>query len=191
MFQSTHSLRSATGVTAPKHQARKEFQSTHSLRSATPTVRGLPGGQAVSIHALLAECDMASPFFPGVLVGFNPRTPCGVRHQVEASGNAELGFNPRTPCGVRPVRGKFLGMMCMVSIHALLAECDPGPNDKHPPMGRFNPRTPCGVRLETSLLGAYPKTFQSTHSLRSATMRLNGQHFVYTVSIHALLAECD
>ena len=33
--------------------------------------------------------------------------------------------------------------------------------------------------------------FQSTHSLRSATLGRNGTYFHRYVSIHALLAECD
>ena len=57
----------------------------------------------------------------------------------------------------------------LVSIHALLAECDPFP--------RATPRR--------------KSQFQSTHSLRSATTtcRQNRKH--RKVSIHALLAECD
>ena len=78
-FQSTHSLRSATGPNEDTIQnqisfnprtpcgVRREpiknrscprmFQSTHSLRSATHDAG--PGGESlgVSIHALLAECD--------------------------------------------------------------------------------------------------------------------------------------
>ena len=37
--------------------AAKLFQSTHSLRSATRFPAWPPGWQEVSIHALLAECD--------------------------------------------------------------------------------------------------------------------------------------
>ena len=36
-------------------------------------------------------------------------------------------------------------------------------------MSGFNPRTPCGVRLLGGVLLYIQKTFQSTHSLRSAT----------------------
>ena len=56
-FQSTHSLRSAT-------RCRKTFisgtgfQSTHSLRSATIFPSGEVETIMVSIHALLAECDL-------------------------------------------------------------------------------------------------------------------------------------
>ena len=55
----------------------------------------------------------------------------------------------------------------------------------------FNPRTPCGVRLNAGKLHLSYYPFQSTHSLRSATV--NGLCITYSpeVSIHALLAECD
>ena len=34
---------------------------------------------------------------------FNPRTPCGVRHEKPVIVDHKNGdFNPRTPCGVRP-----------------------------------------------------------------------------------------
>ena len=43
----------------------------------------------------------------------------------------------------------------------------------------------CGFLSEEALM------FQSTHSLRSATMELLSKGSVEIVSIHALLAECD
>ena len=58
----------------------------------------------------------------------------------------------------------------LVSIHALLAECD----------FHFNGLCKIGAHL-----------FQSTHSLRSATRYGGGGKVVHVVSIHALLAECD
>ena len=146
------------------------FQSTHSLRSATDAG-----------HIPVADgC------------GFNPRTPCGVRQIKQISFLELSGFNPRTPCGVRHCgpgptapRAKFQsthslrsatrefdnqGSVLIVSIHALLAECD-----------RYS------VKLHSSK-GAL---FQSTHSLRSATSQNPNQKDKDNVSIHALLAECD
>ena len=58
-----------------------------------------------------------------------------------------------------------------VSIHALLAECDEGPCRRRRRGNGFNPRTPCGVRLQEFLCNFLLQKFQSTHSLRSATMR--------------------
>ena len=78
-----------------------------------------------------------------------------------------------------------------VSIHALLAECDRGIQIPDCPIACFNPRTPCGVRPgAVSLIYSVPG-FQSTHSLRSATLRPHSSPFDNQVSIHALLAECD
>ena len=146
----------------------------------------------VSIHALLAECDgqMSSSLdFPK---SFNPRTPCGVRQTLTwAVYENGSGFNPRTPCGVRPYRG-----MSWIALQG------------------FNPRTPCGVRHTRLPHCQACLQFQSTHSLRSATVNkmrnerlkkcfnprtpcgvrlLNGacDWCEYSVSIHALLAECD
>ena len=56
------------------------FQSTHSLRSATHEGRLPSPASNVSIHALLAECDFTGKLTKGHERGFNPRTPCGVRH---------------------------------------------------------------------------------------------------------------
>ena len=101
LFQSTHSLRSATRWmiwTWCTHG----FQSTHSLRSATHKLQ----------HFWCIQC------------GFNPRTPCGVRRRATPPHKSRIGvsihallaecdctlctdsvgmrgFNPRTPCGVR------------------------------------------------------------------------------------------
>ena len=169
-FQSTHSLRSATS-TGSWYPLNKEFQSTHSLRSATISVAGCVPDIRVSIHALLAECDHLFAGAGGGILGFNPRTPCGVRPGNMPTTSRAMCFNPRTPCGVRPVSGsdqwsamKFQSThslrsatrgICLlpagqcVSIHALLAECD-NQNMRDPQQASsFNPRTPCGVRLLT------------------------------------------
>ncbi len=122
------------------------FQSTHSLRSATYCYNAETEDLNVSIHALLAECDVKGDSTPFTWSSFNPRTPCGVRLFETWSRMTAQGFNPRTPCGVR--------------------------------------RLPlCILRL--------PSWFQSTHSLRSATIIYYLFDSMSTVSIHALLAECD
>ena len=58
LFQSTHSLRSATDRNTTFAYT-DPFQSTHSLRSATLCWCELQTVDLVSIHALLAECDCA------------------------------------------------------------------------------------------------------------------------------------
>ena len=144
-FQSTHSLRSATGCKR-KRFSLSSFQSTHSLRSATRNFSAYCGDEAVSIHALLAECDLHT--FP--------------------SAFAVRGFNPRTPCGVRPNPRSRYSWYSSVSIHALLAECD--------------------------LKGAcdWCKYSVSIHALLAeCDIKDDWRLGSIIVSIHALLAECD
>ena len=176
---------SAARGTAPR------FQSTHSLRSATGRCTAKRWQLEVSIHALLAECDQRKPPLLRRRLSFNPRTPCGVRrydrlicridagfqstHSLRSATDSCLAascftfsFNPRTPCGVRPMdngdiketdqfqsthslrsaTSKYTGACheYAVSIHALLAECDPCLIRFGLMPARFNPRTPCGVR---------------------------------------------
>ena len=145
-FQSTHSLRSATGSSVTRGGL-YQFQSTHSLRSAT------------SILALFVVATKS----------FNPRTPCGVRHNFFV----------------------VLIQKPLVSIHALLAECDHTSLQVSHPQISFNPRTPCGVRQSDLLNIRLFLQFQSTHSLRSATVLTYRLFYLFEVSIHALLAECD
>ena len=213
-FQSTHSLRSATirmtlgrpglccfnprtpcGVrlritTNPR--TLPLFQSTHSLRSATALDDAIKTVTNVSIHALLAECDvhhrvalrkmrhvsihalLAECDLKG-LHGWATRLKFQSTHSLRSATRCcsavtlyRGSFNPRTPCGVRPCRAWNI------------------PNHH-----RFNPRTPCGVRLKNWSGKAAIATFQSTHSLRSATQAACCLYAGVKVSIHALLAECD
>ena len=221
---------SAARGTAPR------FQSTHSLRSATGRCTAKRWQLEVSIHALLAECDQRKPPLLRRRLSFNPRTPCGVRrydrlicridagfqstHSLRSATDSCLAascftfsFNPRTPCGVRPMdngdiketdqfqsthslrsatpRKYLFERGVSVSIHALLAECDSGSACRRSICARFNPRTPCGVRLTILASPPLARKFQSTHSLRSATPDILAALNRRAVSIHALLAECD
>ena len=168
------------------------FQSTHSLRSATDCPSFERCIDAVSIHALLAECDLRTKgnYYVITKVSIHAllaecdlysspsRTSFSVSiHALLAECDRTTtnldwlftGFNPRTPCGVR-----------------LFASCR-----FRMPSGCFNPRTPCGVRPDLAGKIDTVRQFQSTHSLRSATrLPLPGRQRA-SVSIHALLAECD
>ena len=147
LFQSTHSLRSATvqGCRMPYRfcvsihallaecDVRKAtcprdnelFQSTHSLRSATSNRDRFHRGQSVSIHALLAECDEKRICNGNGVTSFNPRTPCGVRHVAGVPGAPLERFQ---------------------STHSLRSATFPAIRG-HSDGSSFNPRTPCGVRL--------------------------------------------
>ena len=128
-----------------------QFQYTHSLRSATSGGRFPRGLGVVSIHALLAECDKTRGLSSSDGSSFNPRTPCGVRRRAKCLTESDY----------------------LVSIHALLTECDSlGMDDQIQGIG-FNPRTPYGVRLVRPKRRRNRLSFQSTHSLRSATEPLS------------------
>ena len=167
----------------------------------------------VSIHALLAECDVAGAVVVQLPEGFNPRTPCGVRqqlrfalppiprfqstHSLRSATDAESIELISIPVSIHALlaecdSGSVLPLSeRTVSIHALLAECDqriiPGGSLRQ----RFNPRTPCGVRQQHPPQNPSKTKFQSTHSLRSATSLVYTYAELISVSIHALLAECD
>ena len=167
------------------------FQSTHSLRSATRQPRICRVDENVSIHALLAECDRKPPLLRRRLKSFNPRTPCGVR----LANLAHISLHDRFQ-STHSLRSATIGVdtgesVEDVSIHALLAECDFVVNTCATKTRSFNPRTPCGVRPWVTALVEAQSLFQSTHSLRSATSIEAIANQILTVSIHALLAECD
>ena len=123
------------------------FQSTHSLRSATTTAQPALAEYGVSIHALLAECDMNLTRQPRRQKGFNPRTPCGVRRHGGVRAVYKLKFQSTHSLRSATLPRRLPSAVPAVSIHALLAECDIQTLVSHLPTTRF----------------------QSTHSLRSAT----------------------
>ncbi len=77
------------------------FQSTHSLRSATQFQTSTKRQTAVSIHALLAECDFGYRYrYYDFMVSIH-----ALLAECDDAGfnrpDGRRGFNPRTPCGVR------------------------------------------------------------------------------------------
>ena len=144
-FQSTHSLRSATS-NGKKISLAATFQSTHSLRSATMERMGISVKYMVSIHALLAECDYSFKLATLQSKRFNPRTPCGVRPVKIGVLNNVLMFQSTHSLRSATSSLPFKNMSTLVSIHALLAECDRIFPEMGSPKFCFNPRTPCGVR---------------------------------------------
>ena len=145
------------------------FQSTHSLRSATGCELRPCEMFKVSIHALLAECDSALNALSRRMVCFNPRTPCGVRRLCLSDNDiceivsihALLAECDSYPCANAAQKGRFQSTHSLrsatcppatfhnaetVSIHALLAECDYDAPGILAETRGFNPRTPCGVR---------------------------------------------
>ena len=146
----------------------------------------------VSIHALLAECDFEQKGAQASAVGFNPRTPCGVRRAAVHPKNESLrGFNPRTPCGVRQIgRLAVAGYKKFQSTHSLRSATNfTGLSRAHSPVSIHALLAECDTMIIS--MNPYDNWFQSTHSLRSATIPFWPKPPLEAVSIHALLAECD
>ena len=199
--------------TGPRGRAER-FQSTLSLRRATLTAHVAHGEGEISIHALLAESDSISPSRRQAAARFQSTlslrraTLLSLRRAAVGRFQSTLSlrratppayppsswqsyFNPRSPCGERPGRVLLGPHRQDISIHALLAESDPGsvccPNvgiisihallaesDQGSREGiamdlDFNPRSPCGER----------RIYRRSGNL------------VPVISIHALLAESD
>ena len=127
------------------------FQSTHSLRSATPIIKPFFILCQVSIHALLAECDSRSACSRQTSKGFNPRTPCGVRRESGEAWTSTLPFQSTHSLRSATLSRSEMESTQTVSIHALLAECDAEARRPLPLKHCFNPRTPCGVRLRLTI----------------------------------------
>ena len=101
LFQSTHSVWSAT-TAGTSACPTSWFQSTHSVWSAT----------------LHSSCNDIA------LNGFNPRTPCGVRHTTSLSISASPMFQSTHSVWSATVSTTTLQPSLRVSIHALRVECD-------------------------------------------------------------------
>ena len=100
------------------------FQSTHSLRSATYYEGAKRFAYVVSIHALLAECDIQRGLNSSGGRSFNPRTPCGVRHPLNLNTYRNSGFQSTHSLRSATATPEMRTLKLKVSIHALLAECD-------------------------------------------------------------------
>ncbi len=100
-------------------------------------------------------------------------------------------FNPRTPYGVRLGRWGILYFVVHISIHAPHTECD-----MHL-LARWwtllisihAPHTECDSRAFCSSSG--DSGFQSTHPIRSATLKAPSVQTSNLISIHAPHTECD
>ena len=146
----------------------------------------------ISIHALLAESDLADCTKIYAFGDFYPRSPCGERHNAGPLPTVCTDFYPRSPCGERLKEVEKLSRVTVISIHALLAESDANRLSRQSrlpaflstlslrratPTGgqtfeinlNFYPRSPCGERLRRLPMADFDKIFLSTLSLRRAT----------------------
>ena len=168
-FQSTLSLRRATGSPFAPFKFLNAFQSTLSLRRATVNLILRLQATDISIHALLAESDIHGRLVADPETNFNPRSPCGERQVTDTYHGKYQDFNPRSPCGERPERGRPE----RGTTHNFNPRSPCGERHFLYPLDTllldFNPRSPCGERLMEGARTTMTDGFQSTLSLRRAT----------------------
>ena len=172
----------------------REFQSTHPLRGATRHGDSLGQRHGISIHAPLAGCDTCPTGGTTRVTDISIHAPLagcdsgwnheGLQHPAH--------FNPRTPCGVRHESYccRFSRCPKFQSTHPLRGATRTAPRNPLP-CDNFNPRTPCGVRPGLGSERGSVCIFQSTHPLRGATVVSQATKQIARISIHAPLAGCD
>ena len=129
-------------------------------------------GPGISIHALLAESDLASILCTSVKIYFYPRSPCGERRRTYTKRSTATEFLSTLSLRRATYRNPRRLVETAISIHALLAESD----SKNAAMG--NPTlisihallaesdTPKGIHT------IWVCIFLSTLSLRRATQNV-------------------
>ena len=156
---------------------------------------------------------LSAPGLTFTITDFNPRTPCGVRHQRLWLSWQSRYFNPRTPCGVRlgllafkrvfakfqsthPLRGATLpaahaGAAFLISIHAPLAGCD---------LAGFQERIRKKISIHAPLAGCDERPGEGLDGRRyfnprtpcGVRLQICGcLNSIFWISIHAPLAGCD
>ena len=131
-------------------------------------------------------------FFPCCSTYFYPRSPCGERRcgppghfrPAQISIHALLAESDPGRSGARSAKP-------CISIHALLAESDSRATGDDFLRRDFYPRSPCGERLLGAGWFQQLPRFLSTLSLRRATPPICRRARCRSISIHALLAESD
>ena len=103
-----------------------------------------------------------------------------------------VNFYPRSPCGERLEHLSDCVCLCLISIHALLAESDHGLLHHMRQAKYFYPRSPCGER-HRNIADAVQHIQISIHALLAESDRAESSKTALPVyiSIHALLAESD
>ena len=155
-FQSTHPVRGATLVF--RCSASRRGISIHAPRAGCDydVLRGHSRAGCISIHAPRAGCDIEPNFFSFIPLNFNPRTPCGVRHGINALMQVTELISIHAPrAGCDSAEQKWTEETNHISIHAPRAGCD-------------------GTATQSAR--SYQEQFQSTHPVRGATRRPSKRH---------------
>ena len=147
------------------------FLSTLSLRRATFGQQKQHGVFGISIHALLAESDLAVPHLGKRDVRF--LSTLSLRRATTLPSTPDIcagHFYPRSPCGERRLH-KYIPKIHPIFLSTLsLRRATSRGSVSMPRYLNFYPRSPCGERLEVMEIGVRAPIFLSTLSLRRATM---------------------
>ena len=147
--------------------------------------------QNISIHALLAESDVAGLIFRAKFVIFLSTLSLRRATKICKYVARRNVISIHALLAESDIYCHLSGASYSISIHALLAESD-GPWSTLPiGMANFYPRSPCGERLVVDGHRVHITRFLSTLSLRRATIILRYSVSLSVFSIHALLAESD
>ena len=167
------------------------FQSTLPLRGATKHETGDSKTRYISIHAPLAGSDIGVCLVSGILMNFNPRSPCGERPGTSVSLIKPATFQSTLPLrGATPVVMRFIPFY-LISIHAPLAGSDALIDRAVDVNIQFQSTLPLrGATLPPGNI-ATAIEFQSTLPLRGATHRTDSKRHQHKISIHAPLAGSD
>ena len=191
LFLSTLSLRRATQAQSLK--VAPLCISIHALLAESDIAgRITSNGTKISIHALLAESDQTAYFL--LSDGMEFLSTLSLRRATLKSLMfllSSTNFYPRSPCGER------LDELCrMMGIKHFYPRSPCGERlsalaPKQNPTQHFYPRSPCGERHGQSIALRLVILFLSTLSLRRATAPNHNPCSRNNISIHALLAESD
>ncbi len=145
----------------------------------------------VSIHAPRVGCDRSPSSWGRKALGFNSRTPCGVRLSVCYVLVVSTCFNSRTPCGVRLHPSVIVGRLQHVSIHAPRVGCDRYARLMQARSFSFQFTHPVWGATGRSPMTRFSPRFQFTHPVWGATLIFKRFVNGTAVSIHAPRVGCD
>ena len=191
------------------------FQPTRPLRGATPSIEIRLTDSEISTHAPLAgrddyayilhdmDCDISTH---APLAGrdrsrpapcrresyFNPRAPCGARHEPLNKSDTKTNISTHAPLAGRD-RCPQKGGISMKTFQPTrpLRGATPSRTSTAPASSYFNPRAPCGARQNFGRHFFGDFLFQPTRPLRGATFVPGMYQLVKSISTHAPLAGRD
>ena len=142
--------------------------------------------ERISIHApRVGSDDNQVKEFLGQL-NFNPRSPCGERHNIFYADNQAAEFQSTLPVWGATTTAVAPPTVSSISIHAPRVGSDCQAIVSLLRRSDFNPRSPCGERPRLAPQSSpAPKIFQSTLPVWGATGLIDANVSSLKISIHA------